>query len=115
MRPQAVHAVTCLERGATRPLVSAPAFALQLFLAALERGILTLSHPTDPGGRLPTGRPGAPMDADDRGAGARAPAPPGFVECQAAAVGLAPPVACRVDHPTFDAFLGAEVSRFCAA
>jgi hypothetical protein len=113
--PQAVHVVTYLERRTTRPLVSAPAFALQLFLAALERGILTMAHPTDPGGRLPAGRPGAPAGADDRWAWGRAAAPPGFVECQTAAVGLAPPVACRVDHPTLDAFLGAEVTRYFAA
>jgi hypothetical protein len=113
--PQAVHAVTYLERRTTRPLVSTPAFALQLFLAALERGILTMAHPTDPGGRLPAGRPGVPANADDCWAGARSPAQPGFVACQTAAVGLAPPVACRVDHPTLDAFLGAEVTRFFAA
>jgi hypothetical protein len=107
--------VTYLERRTTRPLVSAPAFALQLLLAALERGIFTLAHPTDPGGRLPSGRVGAPTAPDDRWAGARSPAQPGFVECQTAPVGLAPPLACRVDHPALDAFLGAEVTRYFAA
>jgi hypothetical protein len=110
-----VHCVTFIERRTTRPLPPTPAFALQLFLAGLQRGILTVATPTEPGQRAP-GRSGAePSNTTDRWAWARHPEIGAFAECQTATVGLAPPVACRCTHDALDAFLAAEVERYFAA
>jgi hypothetical protein len=112
---QAVHCVTFIERRTTRPLPPTPAFALQLFLAGLQRGILTVATPTEPGQRAPSRSTTDPSDPTDLWAWARHPEIGAFAECQTAPVGLAPPVACRCTHATLDAFLAAEVERYFAA
>jgi hypothetical protein len=112
---QAVHSVTFIERRTTRPLPPTPAFALQLFLAGLQREILTVAAPTEPGQRAPSRSPTDPPDPTDRWAWARHLEIGAFAECQTATVGLAPPVGCRCTHATLDAFLAAEVERYFAA
>jgi hypothetical protein len=112
---QAVHCVAFIERRTTRPLPPTPAFALQLFLAGLQRGILTVAAPTEPGQRASGRSAGDPADPADRWAWARHPEVGALAECQTATVGLAPPVACRCPHATLDTFLAAEVERYFAA
>jgi hypothetical protein len=112
---QAVHCVTFIERRTTRPLPPTTAFALQLFLAGLQRGILTVAAPTEPGQRASSRPTTDPADPTDRWAWARHPEIGAFAECQTATVGLAPPVACRCTHDTLDAFLAGEVERYFAA
>jgi hypothetical protein len=112
---QAVHCVTFIERRTTRPLPPTPAFALQLFLAGLQRGILSIATATEPGQRTPSRPATDPSDPTDRWAWARHPEIGAFAECQTATMSLAPPVACRCTHDTLDAFLAAEVERYFEA
>ncbi len=106
--PQAVHCVSFLERRTTRPLVSTPAFALQLFLAGLEQGLLTLAQPAEPGHAYPRPAP------EDEWGWARHPGSTPATAYGLTAAGLEPVVACRTTHEALDAFLAAEVERYFA-
>jgi hypothetical protein len=106
--PQAVHCVSFLERRTTRPLVSTPAFALQLFLTGLEQGILTLAQPAEPGRAYPRPAP------DDEWSWARLPGSTPVTAYGLTDAGLEPVVACRTTHETLDAFLAAQVTRYFA-
>ncbi len=108
--PQAVHAMSYVERRTPRPLVSTPAFMTQIFLAGLETGLWTLAVPAGAGERGPRRDP----DLTDRWAWARGGSDSPAVEYQTGAVGLEPPVACRTTHAALDTFLAAEVERYFA-
>jgi len=114
--PQAVHTVTYLERRTTRPLLNTAAFALQLWLAGLERGLFTLAHPVAAGTRTPLYRPGQ-SDPADRWHWARHTTPryQTFWAYGVADLGLAEPVACHTTHALVDTFLAAQVQRYFAA
>lgn len=106
--PQAVHCGSFLERRTTRPLVSTPAFALQLFLAGLEQGLLTLSHPAEPGHAYPRPAP------EDEWSWARHPGSTPVTAYGLSTAGLEPVMACRTTHEALDTFLAAEVERYFA-
>lgn len=106
--PQAVHVVSFLERRTPRPLVSTPAFTLQLFLAGLEQGIWTRPLPTTAGGTRPLAAP-----ADEWAWAYHTDSAP-VVAHNAEAVGLEPPIACRTTQAQLDAFLAAQVTRYFA-
>ena len=113
--PQAVHAVTYLERRTTRPAGQHAGLRAAALPGRARGGPVRRGPPR----RARGAHPGRARGRDGAGDGwdwARArPRPPGVVACGTAAAGLAPPVACRVDHPTLDAFLGQEVVRYFAA
>jgi hypothetical protein len=106
--PQAVHCTSFLERRTSRPLVSTPAFALQLFLAGLEKGLLTLPQPAEPGRAYPRPAP------EDEWSWARHPGSTPVTAYGLTAAGLEPVVACRTTHEALDAFLAAEVEQYFA-
>jgi hypothetical protein len=107
--PQAVHCVSFIERRTTRPLVSTPAFSLQLFVAGLDEGLWTLPHPTAAGQARPVGAP------DDAWRWARHPGTTPVVAYGTDAAGLEPIVACRTTHAALDSFLADQVTRYFAA
>jgi hypothetical protein len=107
--PQAVHCGSFLERRTPRPLVSSLAFYLQLFLAGLENGILTLAHRTRAGDHQPI------RDDTDRWAWARHTTAPPVTACNLSTVGLELPAACKVSHEQLDQFLADQVRRYFAA
>lgn len=114
--PQAVHAVAYLERRTARPLVAAPAFSLQLFLAALEAGLFSLAHAADPGTRKLRRYPSADeADPTDPWAWARHPGHAGVFAAGLDALGLAEPVACAAPHEALDPFLAEQAARYFAA
>jgi hypothetical protein len=106
---QAVHCVSFVERRTSRPLVSTPAFSLQLFLAGLEEGLWTLPHLTAAGQARPLSTP------DDAWSWARRPGTTPVVAYGTDAAGLEPIVACRTTHTALDAFLAEQVTRYFAA
>ena len=82
--------------------------ALQLFLAGLEQGLLTLPQPAEPGHTYPRPAP------EDKWSWARHPGTTPVTAYGIGAVGLEPVVACRTTHDALDAFLAAEVERYFA-
>jgi hypothetical protein len=101
--PQAARFAAYLDRRTRRPIVQRPEFHLQLYLAALYHRIATLAVASE--------RDLYHRD-DDKDSWAWARHDRSFVEVDTAEVGLLPGVACRVDHPTLDSFLAAQVRLF---
>ncbi len=99
--PQAARFAAYLDRRTRRPLVTRPEFFLQLYLAALSRGVASLSSPAD---RYSYSRNEGPL--------AWAQHVPTFVEVDTAEVGLLPGVACDVKHAELETFLAEQVALF---
>ncbi|HMA37993.1 MAG TPA: hypothetical protein VKY74_26320 [Chloroflexia bacterium] len=108
--PQAVHVVSYLDHHTASPIRATLSFMLQVFLAGLQEGILTLAYPVPAGRRAPT-QPAA-GEAGDPWAWARH--DPGFVAYNTDAVGLAPPIACRCPHTQVDDFLQQQLDLYFA-
>jgi hypothetical protein len=106
--PQAVHVVSYLDQHTASPIRATLSFMLQVFVAGLQEGILTMAYPVPAGRRVLNAR--EVRAADDPWAWARH--DPGFVGYNTDAVGLAPPIACRCPHSRLDAFLQQQLDLY---
>jgi hypothetical protein len=106
--PQAVHVVSYLDQHTASPIRATLSFMLQVFVAGLQEGILTMAYPIPAGRRALASR--EVREADYPWAWARH--DPGFVAYNTDAVGLAPPVACRCPHSRLDVFLQQQLDLY---
>jgi hypothetical protein len=106
--PQAVHVVSYLDQHTASPIRATLSFMLQVFVAGLQEGILTMAYPVPAGRRVLAPREAG--EGADQWAWARHDS--GFVAHNTEAVGLAPPIACRCPHSRLDAFLQQQLDLY---
>lgn len=104
----AIYCTTFIERRTTRPLVADPAFLLQIFLAGLQQGILSVP-------RIDTLRGQAGTPPDDGWEWARHPDHSSFRAFNLPPAGIPMPIACLCAQAEMDRFLAGEVERYFAA
>jgi len=112
LAPIAAYVLAYLDRRTRRPLLTGMDFAVQLYLAGLRDGVLSLSA-TNESSRYHYDRQAT--SKTDRWLWARHSWAASFTEADTETVGLLPGVAARATHEQLDQLLIAEVQRYTAA
>jgi len=112
LAPIAAYVLAYIDRRTRRPLLMGLDFAVQVYLAGLRDGVLSLSA-TNESSRYHYDRPAT--SNTDRWLWARHRWAASFTEADTESVGLLPGVAARANHEHLDQLLIAEVQRYTAA
>lgn len=103
--PVAAYVLAYIDRRTRRPLFMTPAFALQLYVAGLAFGVLSLSNKG-------TENYHEPQISGDDWRFARHRWAKTFKEEDTSVTGLMPGIACKTSHDQLDRLLASEVKRY---